>query len=116
MAQIEADLIFSTELDAAGQPVRFPSGNGRIEATVYNIPPGVSLPVHKHIFPRMGYVLSGTLRVTNADTRQVATYEAGDCALEAVGVWHEGKNVGDGPVRILVIDLIEPGAQNVVLR
>ncbi len=116
MAEIEATRIFSTGSDAAGQPVRFPPGDGRIDATLYEVPPGAALPVHKHPFPRMGYILSGKLRVTNTETRQAVTYMAGDFALEAVGVWHEGENVGDEPVRLLVVDLLEPGAQNVVLR
>lgn len=116
MPSISQDPILSTTLDAAGKPFFFPSGLGQVDATLFEIPPGTVLPVHKHPAPRMGYILSGTLRVTNVETGETTTYTAGNFAIEAVDVWHEGENVGGGPVRLLVIDLVEPGASNVVLR
>ena len=35
---------------------------------------------------------------------------------EVIGQWHTGRNTGDTPVRLLVIDQIVPGHSNTVLR
>jgi quercetin dioxygenase-like cupin family protein len=116
MADIAADGIFSATVDAAGRPICFPAGPRQIDVTLYEIPSGKILPLHRHPYCRLGYILSGTLRVVNSDTREKAIYSAGDFAVEAIDSWHEGENVGCDPVRILVIDIVEPGAGNVVIR
>jgi quercetin dioxygenase-like cupin family protein len=51
--------------------------------------PGATLPVHKHPYPRYGYVLTGRLCVTNMETGQSDIYEPGDFILESVGQWHK---------------------------
>ena len=113
---IQADRILSTNVNAAGQAVAFPLAHGQVDVTVFEIAVGAALPVHKHPFPRMGYILSGTLQVTNIETNQTSLYVEGDFALEAVNAWHKGENVGLNAVKLLVIDLIETGADNTVLR
>ena len=108
--------LVSTNVNSSGQPIRFPSTNGHVDAAIYEIPPGTVLPLHKHPFPRMGYFLAGTLKVTNAQTDDVVFYVAGDFALESVDRWHRAENVGTETVRLLVIDLIETGGDNTVLE
>jgi hypothetical protein len=36
--------------------------------------------------------------------------------LEAVGRWHSGANAGEESARVLVIDIVEKGHANTVLR
>jgi quercetin dioxygenase-like cupin family protein len=74
------------------------------------------LPVHKHPYPRYGYVLSGELRVTNMETGQNDTYKPGDFVLESVGQWHMGANIGGKRLKLLVIDIVEKGQMNTVVR
>ena len=71
--------------------------------------------MHKHPYPRYGYVLSGTLEVTVSGGKTYR-YKAGDFMAEVVNTWHTGKNVGDTTVRLLVIDQVVPGHSNTIVR
>jgi quercetin dioxygenase-like cupin family protein len=84
--------------------------------STYDVPAGAVLPEHMHPFPRFGYVLTGTLRVTNTDTGEEHEYKPGDFILEAVKKWHKATTVGSAPVKLLVIDLTEPGKNNVIMK
>jgi len=114
--QVVIEPIDSADVNSAGQPIVFPQKNGHVTAAVFDIPPGAVLPVHEHPFPRMGYVLSGTLRVTNAETGQSQDYKPGAFILESVGIWHKGENPAQEPLKLLVIDLLEKGAVSTVLK
>ncbi|TIU12036.1 MAG: cupin domain-containing protein, partial [Mesorhizobium sp.] len=82
----------------------------------FGIAPGATLPVHKHPFPRYAYVEAGTLQVTNVETGKSNTYKSGDFIIEMIGQWHQATNVGADPVKLLVIDQVEEGTKNTVLR
>ena len=106
--------VMTTNATISGQPIVLPQKNAEVVVANYEIAPGASLPVHKHPFPRYAYVLAGTLQVTNTETGKDAIYETGAFIVEAVGQWHKGANIGKDPVKLLVIDMIEQGANNVV--
>ncbi|MCS3497752.1 quercetin dioxygenase-like cupin family protein [Bradyrhizobium japonicum] len=108
--------ILSADVNSAGQPIVFPNKFGHVDVSIFEIPPGVALPAHLHPFPRMGYVLSGTLRVRNLESGNAETYGEGQFVLESVNQWHEGDNPGKTPLRLLVIDLAEKGAKTTILR
>ena len=106
----------STKVTADGQPIILPQKNAQILVSTYDIPVGATLPVHKHPFPRYAYVLAGTLQVTYIDTGKSEVFKAGDFIVEVMGPWHQGTNIGPTPIKLLVIDQVEEGAQNTVLR
>ena len=108
--------VTSADLNSASQPIVFPNKNGHVTAAIFDIAPGATLPVHEHPFPRMGYVLSGLLRVSNLESGKTETYKAGDLVLESVDQWHQGSNAGTEPLKLLVIDLMEKGAKNTITR
>lgn len=108
--------IMSTTLTASGQPIRFPKGDARVSASEFTIAPGATLPVHKHPYPRLAYVLEGTLSVTDQDTKQTFVYHAGDLIVEVLDQWHFGSNLGRSPVRLLVIDEVEGNATNTIVK
>lgn len=83
---------------------------------VYDIAAGAALPEHLHPFPRYGYVLSGTLQVVNTETGKVDEYKPGDFIVESVDQWHQGANIGQEPVKLLVIDMTEGENKNTVLK
>jgi quercetin dioxygenase-like cupin family protein len=101
---------------ASGQPITLPQKNVQVLVSTYEIAPGATLPVHKHPFPRYAYVEAGRLQVTNVETGKSNTYQTGDFIVEMIGQWHQATNVGAGPVKLLVIDQVEQGTQNTVLR
>lgn len=101
---------------ASGQPIALPQKNVEVIVSSFEIAVGATLPVHKHPFPRYAYVEAGTLKVTNVETGNSNTYKTGDFIVEMIGQWHQATNLGDGPVKLLVIDQVEQGAKNTVLR
>ena len=108
--------LLSTTVTSSGQPIVLPQKDAQIVVSIYDVAPDARLPVHKHPYPRYGYVLSGELQVTNMETGQSDTYKPGDFILESVGQWHRAANVGGKPLRLLVIDIVEKGQTNTVLQ
>jgi quercetin dioxygenase-like cupin family protein len=101
---------------ASGQPITLPQKNVEVQVSAYQIAPGATLPVHKHPFPRYAYVEAGTLKVTNVETGNSNTYKTGDFIIEMIGQWHQATNIGTDPVKLLVIDQVEQGAKNTILK
>jgi quercetin dioxygenase-like cupin family protein len=108
--------ILSTTVTIGGQPIILPRKDTQILVSLYQIAPGVALPVHKHPFPRYGYVLTGTLQITDMETRKSSVYKSGDFIVETIGHWHQGVNIGTAPLRLLVIDQVEKGQSNTILQ
>ncbi|TPJ29413.1 cupin domain-containing protein [Mesorhizobium sp. B2-7-2] len=101
---------------ASGQPITLPQKNVEVQVSSYQIAPGATLPVHKHPFPRYAYVEQGTLRVANVETGAANIYQTGDFIVEMIGQWHQATNIGTDPVKLLVIDQVEQGAKNTILK
>ena len=108
--------LLSTTTTSAGQKIVLPKKGAELVASIFEIPPGAHLPEHEHPYPRYGYILSGSLCVTDTETGRSKTYRSGDFVLEAVGRWHTGANAGVEPTRLLVIDIVQNGHTNTVLR
>lgn len=115
-APVVVKQVMSATINSAGQPIHLPQGDAQVLVSTYDIAAGAVLPEHKHPFPRFGYVLAGTLRITNIETGETRDYKPGDFILESVGQWHKATTVGSEPVRLLVIDMQQPGTNNVVLK
>ena len=99
-----------------GQPIALPEGDVTVIASTYEIPVGATLPIHKHPSARYAYVLSGELRVTNAETGEAHDYKAGDFVIEMIDAWHLGANTGKEAVRLLVIDQVGSDGVTTVLK
>jgi quercetin dioxygenase-like cupin family protein len=115
-SQATTTRIFSATTTASGQPISLPKGKVEVVVWMYEIPVGARLPVHKHPSARYAYVLAGSLRVEDAGHSRMWNYKAGDFIVEMIDAWHTGTNTGAEPVRLLVIDQVEAGAGNTVLR
>ena len=115
-AEVSVKRLLSTTTTSAGQKIILPQKEAEVVASIFEIPPRTQLPEHEHPYPRYGYILSGSLRVTNTETGQSKIYRSGDFVLESVGRWHIGANAGEEPTRLLVIDIVENGRTNTILR
>ena len=111
---VRVEQLLRTASTTSGGPIRLPDGRVEAVAAKYHIASRARLPIHKHPFPRFGYVLSGSLVVTNAETHGFKVFNAGDFIAEDVGTWHEARNYQAQPVELLVIDLVEAGTTNVI--
>jgi quercetin dioxygenase-like cupin family protein len=113
---VTVSTILKTQQTASGQPIELPQHDAQLVVTRFLIQPGATLPVHEHPYQRYAYVLSGHLDVTLSDTGKVLHYGPGDFIVEVRGQWHFGTAVGTEPVTLLVIDQVEAGHGNTVLR
>jgi quercetin dioxygenase-like cupin family protein len=114
--QVATARLYAATTTATGQPIALPKGTAEVVVWMYEVPVSARLPVHKHSSQRYAYVLAGTLRVATADDSRSWEYKAGDFIVEMIGAWHYGTNTGNEPVRLLVIDQVEQGEANTVLR
>lgn len=115
-AKVVVTPLASVTETASGQPIVLPQKDVQVLVSSFEIPPGAKLPVHMHPSARYAYVLEGQLEVTNVDTGKSTSYKKGDFIVEMIGTWHQGANVGSEPVKLLVIDQVEKGTSNTVLK
>ncbi len=107
--------VLSTSVTADGQPIILPQKDAQVLVSIFQIAPGATLPEHKHPYPRYGYVLAGTLLVTDTETGKSTVYKSGDFIVEMTGRPHQGANIGAEPLKLLVIDQVEKGQSNTIL-
>ncbi len=108
--------LLSTSTTVSGQQITVPE-HPTVQAMVLTIPPGVSLPVHKHPYPRYGYVQKGEIDVTLVDAKKVLHLKQGEFFPEIIDGWHFGTNNTKEPVELLIIDQVPEGVEsNTVAR
>jgi quercetin dioxygenase-like cupin family protein len=113
---VRVNPLLTTTVTTSGQPIVLPQGNIQLITSIYEVPPYAKLPEHEHNSQRYGYMLSGRLRITNTETGKSDEFKPGDFIVESRGQWHKAENVGAEPAKLLVIDQVEPGEKNTVLR
>jgi quercetin dioxygenase-like cupin family protein len=79
----------------------YPQGKPEITILRIIIPPGTTLPLHKHPVINAGVVIKGELTVITEE-KKTLYLKAGDSIVEVVNTWHFGKNEGKEPVDIIV--------------
>jgi quercetin dioxygenase-like cupin family protein len=97
-----------------GQNIEYPkTDKAEIASVMIEIQPGKESGRHLHPVPTYVHVLEGTLTVEFEDgTRQ--PFKAGSGFLEAVNTWHNVKNLGEAPLRFLVVFAGEEGKPNLI--
>lgn len=108
--------VIAATTTASGQPIPLPTETPEVLVSRFRIAEGAELPVHKHPHPRMAYVLSGRLVVTNDETGEETAYAPGQFVIEMVDTWHHGRADGPDEVELLVIDLVPKGTSNTITR
>ena len=99
---------------ASGQKLQYPqTDKPEIESVLIEIAPGGETGRHMHPVPTYGYVMEGTLTV-EMDHGSPREYAAGSGFLESVNIWHNGKNLGQAPVKVLVVFVSEEGKKNLI--
>lgn len=84
-----------------GAPIHFPAGTAEISAITIEIAPGGETGWHLHPVPSFGTVVEGTLDVQLKDGSH-HVFKQGDVIVEVVDTLHNGRNVGEGPLKLLV--------------
>ena len=97
-----------------GQKLQYPqTDKPEIESVLIEIAPGGESGRHMHPVPTYVYVVEGTLTV-EMDDGSPREYAAGSGFLESVNTWHNGKNLGQAPVKALVVFVSEEGKKNFI--
>lgn len=84
-----------------GAPIAYPAGQPEITGIMIEIAPGGDTSWHAHPVPSFGMLLEGELEVTLPDGRK-KLIKAGEAVAEVIGTAHNGRNVGKGPVKLVV--------------
>ena len=70
--------------------------------------PGGQAGKHTHPGEELGYVVEGTLQLEIAG-QPPRTVKAGEAFFVPAGVVHDGKNIGNGPAKVLATYIVEKG-------
>ncbi len=112
----KTSLLDKQQLTVLDQPIAYPTKKpAQVSSSVLQLEPGQETGWHRHKAPMYAYVLEGTLTV-EYDAGVVKEYPTGTALMEAQGVWHNGTNKGDVPVRVLEVNLGAKGVKNTVER
>jgi len=105
---IKATPILKTQDTWYGQEIIYPEGKAEMTGVVIEMAPGGETGWHMHPVPSVGYVEEGEIEVhfKNGDIKHLKT---GESAAEAVNVYHNGRNVGDVPVKLVIFYVGTPG-------
>ncbi|MDP1969309.1 MAG: cupin domain-containing protein [Methylobacter sp.] len=93
-----------------GKPIVYPKGQSEVTALIVEIAPEGETGWHEHPVPALGYIMEGELELKLA-TGEVKILHSGDVLPESVGVLHNGRNIGEEPVKILVFYMGEVGTK-----
>jgi quercetin dioxygenase-like cupin family protein len=84
-----------------GVAIFYPQGNTEITGMVVEIAVGAETGWHLHSVPSFGMMLEGSLEVSLKDG-STKILQKGEALIEVVNTLHNGKNIGDTPVKIVV--------------
>lgn len=99
---------------AGGARIAYPkTDSAEVTALVLNIGPGGETGRHMHPHPTFVYILEGAIDV-EMDGGMTHSYKAGDSFLEVLNTWHNGKNKGTTPAKVLVVFAGAHGRPNLV--
>jgi quercetin dioxygenase-like cupin family protein len=101
-ASVKVTPLLKTSTSWDGKPLVYPQGPAEVTALIVEIAAGGQTGWHEHSVPSFAYVLEGTLEVTqgNGATRLL---HVGDTLPEVVQTLHNGRALGDKPVKLFVL-------------
>jgi quercetin dioxygenase-like cupin family protein len=105
--------ILETTTTFSGQPIRFPQGDNQLSAVLAEVAPGGQVGKHMHPVPLFVYILEGTLTI-EMEGHGTHAFSAGQGLAEVVNTWHNGRNLGDKPVRFLIVFAGQKGTPNLI--
>ena len=106
--------ILQSSVTNAGGRITYPAtDSAEITALRVGIGPGGETGRHMHLYPAFVYVLEGAVEV-EIEGGGSHSYKAGDSFVEAINAWHNGRNRGSTPAKLLVVFAGVRGKPNLV--
>ena len=89
----------------------------QVTSSIVTLQEGAETGLHLHEAPMYAYVMEGTLQDTYLveGVETIKVYEEGEAIMEGLDTPHNGKNIGEGPVRVLVVNMGSPDLENTVM-
>ncbi|MBQ26829.1 MAG: hypothetical protein CMH81_01600 [Nitrospiraceae bacterium] len=107
---------FRGAITVTGQQIKYPATDTpEIIARISNFAPGQETEWHKHPVPTYTQVIEGTLTIDFEDGNTME-FPAGSGLLDVLNTWHNGRNAGDVPLKVVIIILGEKGKKNLIRR
>jgi quercetin dioxygenase-like cupin family protein len=100
-AAVKASTVLKTQTSWDGKPLVYPQGQAQVSGLLIEIAPGGETGWHLHTVPSFAMVTEGDLEVHLKDG-SVKRLKAGEMLAEVVNTLHNGRNVGTGPVKLVV--------------
>jgi len=100
-AAVKVSKLMQTSSSWNGTALAYPGGQAEVTALLVEIAPGGETGWHQHPVPSFGYILEGELDVSLKDG-SVKHLVAGQALAEVVNTLHNGRNVGKGPLKLVV--------------
>lgn len=96
------------------QQIKYPdTDRPEITSAIGEVAPGGESGRHRHPVPTIVHVLEGTSTIEFADGSRFEA-PAGTAFLEAVGTWHNVRNLGTTPLKYLVVFVGLEGTPNLI--
>ena len=111
---VTATTVMKSSTTISGQKIEYPkTDKAEMASVLVEIQPGKENGRHMHAVPTYVHVLEGTMTVEFEDgLRQ--TFKAGTGFLEVVNTVQSAKNLGDVPLKLLVVFVGEEGKPNLI--
>jgi quercetin dioxygenase-like cupin family protein len=100
-ASVKVSKLMQTTSSWNGAALAYPAGQAEVTALLIEIAPGGETGWHMHPVASFGYILEGELDVSLKDGT-VKHMAAGQALAEVVNTLHNGRNVGKGPLKLVV--------------
>jgi quercetin dioxygenase-like cupin family protein len=112
-ATVKVLTVMNTESSWNGKPIEYPSGKAEVTGMVVEISPGGETGWHLHPVPSFRIVLEGELEL-QLITGAVKRLKAGEAVAEVVNTLHNGRNLGQVPVKLVVFYIGSVGIKQTV--
>lgn len=113
-AGVASRLLTRTGVTSSGQKIAYPvTDKAEVTALLVDLAPAAETGWHKHPVPVYAFVLSGQLLI-EIEGGQTLQFKAGDAIVEMVDTFHNGRNIGIEPVRLVVFYTGIQGEANVI--
>lgn len=112
--EIKVSQLIKTKATSIDQPIDFSKLKApEVTALKVDIPVGKETGWHKHPFHGYAYILQGVLTLDIKDgesqVNKQLRYEAGSTLIEVLNTAHNGRNLGNEPVSLIVFFTAETG-------
>jgi quercetin dioxygenase-like cupin family protein len=100
-APVAVTTILKSDKTWDGKSISYPEGKAEVTGVLIEFAPGAVADWHSHPILSFGVMLEGELEV-QLKNGQTKTIKKGETLMEVVNTLHRGRNVGKGPVKLVM--------------